>query len=103
MLLLVAPRIITPFPKNMILQLGQTLNLKCDVYGDPVPSYEWTVRSLGSQVTSILPEKKGSELVVTNIRSKDAAYYGCMAKNRVGSKTLEAVLVDVDSKTMICR
>jgi hypothetical protein len=68
------------------------------VYGDPEPSYEWTIRETKAKQEKVLPDQKRRELVIPDIRVENAAYYGCSAKNRAGSISVDDVLVDVDSK-----
>jgi hypothetical protein len=68
------------------------------VYGDPEPSYEWTIRETKAKQEKVLPDQKRRELVIPDIRVENVAYYGCSARNRAGSISVDAVLVDVDSK-----
>jgi hypothetical protein len=84
--------------QGIVLQLGETIRLKCDVYGDPEPSYVWTTRKPKAINAAVLPNQRKSELAIPDIRVKDAVYYGCKATNRAGNISVEAVLVDVDGK-----
>jgi hypothetical protein len=68
------------------------------VYGDPEPSYQWTIREPKAVHERVLSDQKRRELVILDIRVENAAYYGCSAKNRAGRISVDAVLVDVDSK-----
>ena len=88
----------TALPQFKILQLGQTLRLKCDVYGDPGPSFKWTKRLTRKEEKILLTNQKKYHLEIPDVRVKDAAFYGCTAKNKVGSLTLDEVFVDVNSK-----
>ena len=82
----------------MILFLGETLRLKCDVYADPPPSFEWTRRKYTADSIEVIPKQVEQELVISDIRVKDAAYYGCIVKNRAGNISVAAVFVDINSK-----
>ncbi|XP_031555827.1 protein sax-3-like, partial [Actinia tenebrosa] len=93
---LVPPSKNDDLPQGVMLQLGQTLGLTCDVYGDPEPSFVWTKRLEGGKKRETLADQKKAELVIQDVRIGDAAYYECTANNSVGNITLNEVFIDVD-------
>ena len=87
-------------PVNQTASLGSNVTFNCFARGDPKPTILWEkVNDSGSVQynlkTEILPGNGDSilsQLVITEVKSKDYGIYRCVAKNSVEEKISIAVL-----------
>lgn len=97
------PSIIT-HPIGVAIREGQNVTLSCNASGNPVPTISWTINGYPANTSynpriSFSDDKK--QLIITNVSRTDSGKYRCVAKNRVGSDTSNASIVDVQRKS--CR
>ena len=87
-------------PVNQTASLGSNVTFNCTARGYPLPTIFWEkVNDSGSVphnvTTEILPGNGNSifsQLVITEVKSKDYGIYRCVAKNSVEEKISTAVL-----------
>ena len=87
------PGTITGLPKNVSLISGSTLNLTCDVIGDPAPSIYWEKKP-SSDVGGAELRNRNATLFIRNVRVEDEGTYKCVVKNRAGNDS-SATMVQV--------
>ena len=78
------------------------MTLSCNASGNPVPTISWTIHGYPVNTSrnpriSFSDDKK--QLIITNPNRTDSGEYRCVAKNRVGSDTSNASIVDVQCKS----
>lgn len=86
------PRVKKTVQNQQIVQLGQTVLLRCPVESDPPPLLiwikdGWTINSAWSRFRIL---KHG--LKIKNVESEDAGVYVCQAANGFGSISLNFTL-----------
>ncbi|XP_041377591.1 basement membrane-specific heparan sulfate proteoglycan core protein-like isoform X3 [Gigantopelta aegis] len=69
-------------PKNEVRQVGQTIELRCEVTGTPPPEIRWT-RESGEMPQQI--NIRNGILTIYNVAEVDAGRYICTATNEAGS------------------
>lgn len=86
--------------KEEVLQRGETVSFRCSAYGNPSPTFEWTVD--GELIPKIRrfstrnydsPEGDVISLLnISDVITEDSGEYTCTAKNRVGTVSHSARL-----------
>jgi len=76
--------------------------LSCNASGNPVPEISWTINGYPVNTSynpriSFSDDKK--QLTITNVSRTDSGEYRCVARNRVGSDTSTASVVDVQCES----
>ncbi|XP_076811093.1 roundabout homolog 2-like isoform X2 [Clavelina lepadiformis] len=97
----------TSRPTNQNVLKGQSVQLKCNAVGDPLPRISWS-RNIGSMPERREVESNGN-MVISNIQVEDEGEYICTAENKVGSQTASAYvtvqaepeLIEVASDTTV--
>ena len=87
-------------PVNQTASLGSNVTFNCTATGYPKPTITWEkVNDSGSlqyNLTAEILTSDGnsifSQLVITEVKSKDYGIYYCVAKNSVGEKISIAIL-----------
>ncbi|KAG1653128.1 Down syndrome cell adhesion molecule-like protein Dscam2 [Nymphon striatum] len=87
----VAPMIISGFTRRH-LQPGPSINLNCEVSGDPVPDISWYLDGslISNTERTVIRTRVNtnieahSDLTIHKIRSEDGGLYQCIATNKAG-------------------
>nr|XP_018673109.1 roundabout homolog 2-like isoform X3 [Ciona intestinalis]XP_026696370.1 roundabout homolog 2-like isoform X4 [Ciona intestinalis] len=82
----------TLVPTSQEAVSGQTVELECQVKGDPRPRIRWSKDggSLPSQ-SRVVPLSNGN-LRITSVQASDSGEYVCTAENQVGSDSRSAII-----------
>ncbi|XP_072899878.1 myomesin-1 isoform X4 [Hemitrygon akajei] len=84
-------RVIGGLPDVVTIQEGKSLNLTCNVWGEPVPSVSWlkNERELLGDAHLILKFESGkfASFVITDVRTTDSGKYSILVKNKYGTET----------------
>ena len=93
---------ITTDPQGDTVREGENVTLFCNATGDPVLTISWTRRvSLVTTSAKFSFSDDNKKLAITNVNRTDSGEYRCVARNRVGSDTSDAAMLDVQCKTRI--
>lgn len=100
------PQIIEHFEEK-VLPPGQSLSLKCVVFGIPQPQVIWhldynNIRKVNNTRIEERTDSNGnvvSVLHIHNLNVKDGGLYQCTASNRAG-KTIHAARINVHGKNL---
>lgn len=76
-------------PEGLSVEIGSTLNLTADVYGNPRPSLQWTFNG------EPLPGAAGATLTLTNVTVEQMGAYALIASNSLGVVTSNPAGVSV--------
>lgn len=87
------PPLITTWHRQREVNAGQDLNISCEATGNPAPQISWRKYETGQK---LLPDVSGQQLVLQNIRPKDAGMYICKAVNSVSSGVEKVTRVTVN-------
>ncbi|XP_069813833.1 myomesin-1 isoform X2 [Dendropsophus ebraccatus] len=84
-------RVIGGLPDVVTIQEGKSLNLTCNIWGDPTPEVTWlkNERELTSDVHCILKFESGkyASFAITTVSQSDSGKYCIRAKNKYGTET----------------
>ncbi|XP_069777856.1 myomesin-1 isoform X3 [Narcine bancroftii] len=84
-------RVIGGLPDVVTIQEGKSLNLTCNVWGDPVPAVSWlkNEKELLGDAHLILKFESGkfASFVITDVRTTDSGKYCILVKNKYGTET----------------
>ncbi|XP_072899867.1 myomesin-1 isoform X3 [Hemitrygon akajei] len=99
-------RVIGGLPDVVTIQEGKSLNLTCNVWGEPVPSVSWlkNERELLGDAHLILKFESGkfASFVITDVRTTDSGKYSILVKNKYGTETGDFTLMIVQASGEIC-
>lgn len=97
----VAPRWVIPPPKEVSIESGQLLHLKCVPEGRPTPIVTWT--KIASNIELNTYSFPNGSLIITNISKSHEGEYVCNASNKIGLNIDNVVKIHVIGKNMgIC-
>ncbi|XP_025080891.1 inactive tyrosine-protein kinase transmembrane receptor ROR1-like isoform X2 [Pomacea canaliculata] len=88
--------------RNVTKYRTQQVRLRCEISGNPLPSYTWYKNSTPLRDNddngriSIRPTIWGSRLRLDDLRSSDTGYYTCKASNNFGDKDTTGILLVKD-------
>ncbi|XP_078072190.1 myomesin-1 isoform X2 [Mustelus asterias] len=84
-------RVIGGLPDVVTIQEGKSLNLTCNVWGEPVPTVSWLKndRELVGDAHLILKFESGkfASFTITDVRTTDSGKYSILVKNKYGTET----------------
>ncbi|XP_033849139.2 M-protein, striated muscle-like [Acipenser ruthenus] len=84
-------RVIGGLPDVVTIQEGKSLNLTCNIWGDPVPEVTWlkNEREMVGDDHCILKFESGkfASFTITSVSSADSGKYGILVKNKYGTET----------------
>ncbi|XP_053324051.1 myomesin-1 isoform X2 [Spea bombifrons] len=84
-------RVIGGLPDVVTIQEGKSLNLTCNIWGDPVPEVTWlkNERELTSDANCILKFESGkyASFTIPMVTTGDSGKYCIRAKNKYGTET----------------
>ncbi|XP_067835767.1 myomesin-1-like isoform X2 [Heptranchias perlo] len=90
-------RVIGGLPDVVTIQEGKSLNLTCNVWGDPVPEVSWLKndRELVGDAHLILKFESGkfASFTITDVRTADSGKYSILVKNKYGTETGDFTIV----------
>lgn len=82
--------------RNMTKFMGETVRLRCEISGNPLPKYSWFRDSLeigeNENRFNVKLTPWGSRLKIESVVPQDSGYYMCKATNRAGEKNSTAYL-----------
>lgn len=83
-------------PESKILECNDTITLQCDVIGSPQPTITWTKDQ--QTVASDNHHKQTFDgrtalLLITKAAIEDSGKYECVAENKLGKITVDALIV----------
>jgi len=82
--------------KNVTKYLGETIRLKCEISGNPIPHYTWYQEN--RQVTErdkrfqVRPTEWGSKMRISNLVPSDSGFYTCRGQNHYGTESTTGYL-----------
>ncbi|XP_007899135.2 M-protein, striated muscle isoform X5 [Callorhinchus milii] len=84
-------RVIGGLPDVVTIQEGKSLNLTCNIWGDPVPSVSWLKndKELLGDAHLILKFEAGkfATFTITEVGNTDSGKYSILVKNKYGTET----------------
>uniref|UniRef100_UPI00358F10D3 myomesin-1-like n=1 Tax=Myxine glutinosa TaxID=7769 RepID=UPI00358F10D3 len=84
-------RVTGGLPDVVTIQKGKTVNLRCNIWGDPVPEVTWfrNEREISSDNHVVLSYDKGkhASFIINKIETEDSGKYSISVKNKYGSET----------------
>ncbi|XP_060679595.1 myomesin-1 isoform X1 [Hemiscyllium ocellatum] len=84
-------RVIGGLPDVVTIQEGKSLNLTCNVWGEPAPTVSWLKndRELLGDAHLILKFDSGkfASFTITDVRTTDSGKYSILVKNKYGTET----------------
>uniref|UniRef100_UPI00398F812C myomesin-1 isoform X2 n=1 Tax=Pristiophorus japonicus TaxID=55135 RepID=UPI00398F812C len=99
-------RVIGGLPDVVTIQEGKSLNLTCNVWGDPVPAASWLKndRELMGDAHMILKFESGkfASFTITDVRTSDSGKYSILVKNKYGTETGDFTLMVSRSCGELC-
>ncbi|XP_043544144.1 M-protein, striated muscle isoform X5 [Chiloscyllium plagiosum] len=99
-------RVIGGLPDVVTIQEGKSLNLTCNVWGEPVPTVSWLKndRELLGDAHLILKFDSGkfASFTITDVRTTDSGKYSILVKNKYGTETGDFTLMISKSCGELC-
>ncbi|MBN3279839.1 MYOM2 protein, partial [Polyodon spathula] len=84
-------RVVGGLPDVVTIQEGKSLNLTCNIWGDPVPEVTWlkNERQMVGDDHCILKFESGkfASFTITSVSSADSGKYSILVKNKYGTET----------------
>ncbi|XP_067913839.1 contactin-2 [Heterodontus francisci] len=87
-----APHIRVKFPSETYALAGQSLNLECFAFGNPVPTIKWR-RLDGSLPSKILRSMNKPILHIPDVQFEDEGVYECEAENSRGKDSTQGRII----------
>ncbi|KAK7105822.1 hypothetical protein V1264_017154 [Littorina saxatilis] len=87
-----APPVLAVAPSSQSVELGQTVTLRCQVTGVPVPSQRWVRAGLTLSLDDNMSEGDDHTLTIESIRAGQLGRYSCQAHNQAGDVTATATI-----------
>lgn len=82
---LAQPKISNMVDDNLTMELGEKVNVSCEVTGNPPPSVKWVKRtSEGDYVPVVNRGKENRTLLIKSLRQQHYGDYICVAENKFG-------------------
>ncbi|XP_067138831.1 limbic system-associated membrane protein-like [Centruroides vittatus] len=81
-------------PKDENVIIGETLTLKCNAKGSPLPRITWKkIKKSSKDLTPIMTTN--GTIIITNITEKDGGVYQCEASNNVEPNLIKQIHITV--------
>ncbi|XP_055255516.1 hemicentin-2 isoform X3 [Moschus berezovskii] len=80
-------------PQDVTVRSGDSVALRCQASGEPVPTVEWLRAGQPLQASRRLQTLPDGSLWLEQVEARDAGQYECVAHNLLGSATARAFLV----------
>ena len=77
----------------MRLEPGSDVDLKCQAYGIPKPTFHWIYRQNDTIISN------DHTLSLKNIKADDEGYYACVAQNTIGFAMREVRVLVIGGTT----
>ncbi|KAJ8277638.1 hypothetical protein GJAV_G00077930 [Gymnothorax javanicus] len=94
-------RVAGGLPDVVTIQEGKSLNLNCNISGDPVPSITWlkNEKELVSDGHVILKFESGkyANFIITNVTTFDSGKYSILVKNKYGTESGDFTLLVIEA------
>ncbi|XP_078097449.1 immunoglobulin superfamily DCC subclass member 4 isoform X2 [Mustelus asterias] len=87
-----APPMITQFPETISRIRASTARFACKAEGEPTPTIRWLKNGEDIMSNGRVKIQNSGSLVINQIGLEDAAYYQCIAENRIGMACTTAKL-----------
>ncbi|MGH0151137.1 UNVERIFIED_CONTAM: hypothetical protein FKN15_040712 [Acipenser sinensis] len=99
-------RVVGGLPDVVTIQEGKSLNLTCNIWGDPVPEVTWlkNEREMVGDDHCILKFESGkfASFTITSVSSADSGKYGILVKNKYGTETGDFTLIVTQAIGEMC-
>uniref|UniRef100_A0A4W3K9H0 Myomesin-1 n=1 Tax=Callorhinchus milii TaxID=7868 RepID=A0A4W3K9H0_CALMI len=99
-------RVIGGLPDVVTIQEGKSLNLTCNIWGDPVPSVSWLKndKELLGDAHLILKFEAGkfATFTITEVGNTDSGKYSILVKNKYGTETGDFTVIVVQAHGELC-
>ena len=96
---LAQPKISNMVDDNLTMELGEKVNVSCEVTGNPPPSVKWVKRtSEGDYVPVVNRGKENRTLLIKSLRQQHYGDYICVAENKFGH---DSVVLSVGKCAMV--
>lgn len=96
---LAQPKISNMVDDNLTMELGEKVNVSCEVTGNPPPSVKWVKRtSEGEYVPVVNRGKENRTLLIKSLRQQHYGDYICVAENKFGH---DSVVLSVGKCAMV--
>ncbi|XP_066579524.1 myomesin-1 isoform X2 [Amia ocellicauda] len=90
-------RVIGGLPDVVTIQEGKSLNLTCNIWGDPVPEVTWlkNEREMVSDKNYLLKFESGkfASFTISSVSSVDSGKYSILVKNKYGTESGDFTLI----------
>ncbi|XP_041103770.1 myomesin-2-like isoform X1 [Polyodon spathula] len=99
-------RVVGGLPDVVTIQEGKSLNLTCNIWGDPVPEVTWlkNERQMVGDDHCILKFESGkfASFTITSVSSADSGKYSILVKNKYGTETGDFTLIVTQAIGEMC-
>ena len=84
---------------NLTMELGEKVNVSCEVTGNPPPSVKWVKRTSEGDVVPVVNRgKENRTLLIKSLRQQHYGDYICVAENKFGH---DSVVLSVGKCAMV--
>lgn len=90
-----APEVTTALPATISVKDGESLEIKCELSGDPEPQVSWTKSGeplTSSDVVALKYRNRVAVLTIPEVFPEDEGTYVCTAMNSMGKTSSQCVL-----------
>ncbi|XP_022801625.1 vascular endothelial growth factor receptor 2-like [Stylophora pistillata] len=90
------PKISNMVDDSLAKELGEKVNVSCEVTGNPPPSVKWVKRTpQGHHVPVVNRGKENHTLLIKSLQQQHYGVYMCMAKNKFGNDSVVLSVVQL--------
>ncbi|XP_076306891.1 cell adhesion molecule Dscam1-like isoform X2 [Tachypleus tridentatus] len=83
-------------PHDVLLPVGENVNIMCEAGGTPLPIITWMYSPDGVEYNTIVPGVKGkSNLILNRIKKQERGQYICTVSNDVGNSLKKEITINV--------
>ncbi|XP_039610769.1 M-protein, striated muscle-like isoform X2 [Polypterus senegalus] len=99
-------RVVGGLPDVVTIQEGKSLNLTCNIWGDPVPEVTWlkNERQMVSDNHYILKFESGkfASFTITSVTTQDSGKYSIVVKNKYGTESGDFTVIVTQATGDLC-